>query len=89
MQVNIVTKEDLEALKLDLLNELKKIITEKNSPPVRWLRTKDVCAMLNISQSSIQNYRAKGLLKPHKVSGSIYYDYEEIEKLLQHGHTKI
>jgi len=43
----------------------------------------DLCKILKISKRSIYRYRRSGELRPRKLGGKLYYDLEEIRKLIQ------
>jgi len=55
MNIDIITKQDLEAFKQELLDEIREII--KPVPKKKWLTSKDVRELLSISASSLQNLR--------------------------------
>ena len=82
MAVEIVTKEDLQIFKTELLSELEQMFNTKPGPTKKWLRSPEVRKLLNISLGTLQNLRINGTLKTQKIGGIIYYDYSEIEKLL-------
>jgi len=83
MALEIVTKEDLQEFKNDLLQELKTLLLPKTNNQTPWLRSADVKALLHISSGTLQNMRINGTLRYSKVWGTLYYNYEDIEKLLQ------
>ena len=83
MALEIVTKEDLQEFKNDLLQELKSLLLPKSNSQKQWLRSADVKALLKISSGTLQNMRINGTLRYSKVGGTLYYNYEDIEKLLQ------
>ena len=43
----------------------------------------DLCKILKISKRSIYRYRRSGELRPRKLGGKLYYDLEEIRRLIQ------
>ena len=43
----------------------------------------DVCKILKISKRSIYRYRRSGELRPRKLGGKLYYDLEDVRKLIQ------
>lgn len=83
MALEIVTKEDLQEFKNELLQELKTLLLPKSNSQKQWLRSADVKALLKISSGTLQNMRINGTLRYSKVGGTLYYNYEDIEKLLQ------
>lgn len=83
MTLTILTKEDLQEFKMELLAEIKKMIkAEDNLIPKKWLKSKEVIKLLNISSGTLQNLRINGTLTYTKIGGTLYYDYADIDKLL-------
>jgi hypothetical protein len=83
MPAQIITSDDLREFKLDLLEEIKKLLRQNGVQPVKkWLKSPDVRKMLNISPGTLQNMRVNGSLPYTKIGGVLYYDYEDIQKML-------
>ena len=83
MAVNIVTKEDLQSFRLQLLEDLKALLLLHNkTDQKKWLRTKEVRDLLKISPGTLQNLRITGKLHPSKIGSIYYYKIEEINLLL-------
>lgn len=83
MAASIITTEDLMEFKIDLLQEIKKMIQSTETNTIKkWLKSKEVTKLLNISPGTLQNLRINGTLTYTKIGGTIYYDYMAIEKLL-------
>lgn len=80
MEIDIITKQDLESFKTDLLHEIKEIL--KPDPLKKWIRTKQVREILGVSSSTLQTMRIKREIPFSKIGGIIYYAVEGIEKLL-------
>jgi hypothetical protein len=82
MAINIITLEDLEKFKEELLEEFKKLLSERQATPNRkWLKSHQVMKMLMISPGTLQNLRANGTLPFTKVEGTIFYDNNDIQKI--------
>ncbi|WP_313157568.1 helix-turn-helix domain-containing protein [Sphingobacterium multivorum] len=83
MQINIVTKDDLEEFRVKLLSEIREIlkIQEVKSFP-RSIKTKQVLEILDISAGKLQQMRIAGELSYKKVGGTYYYNYNEVKRLL-------
>lgn len=78
-----VNTEDLEKLKVDLLEEIKKMLTTQ--PPVvpdGWLKSAQVRKLLNLSPNKLRALRYSGILPFAKVGRIIYFASADIEKLL-------
>lgn len=83
MATTIITLEDLEAFKLDLLEEIKKLLSQRQSTTSqRWLKSHQVRRLLTISPGTLQQLRVNGTLPFTKIGGVIFYDAEDIEKML-------
>lgn len=79
----LVTLGDLQEFKEDLLLSIKAII--QNNAPLstkRWLKSYEVKKLLNISTGTLQNLRSNGTLPHTKIGGSIYYDADDLNRVL-------
>lgn len=83
MNVEIITREDLNEFRSLLLNDLKEIINSKPQQSKQWLKSNEVRKLLNISPGTLQNLRINGTLTYTKIGGIMYYDNTDIDKLLQ------
>ncbi len=87
MAATIITKEDLIEFKLELLNELRDIISPVCKPSTengkQWLKSYEVKKMLGISPGTLQSMRLKGTISFTRVGGLIFYSYEDILKLMK------
>ena len=85
MAVEIVTKEDLQVLRLQLISDIKQMLNGVPKPPDQntWLKSDEVRKLLKASNSTLQTLRLKGTLKFTKIGGTLYYDYQYIQKLMQ------
>lgn len=83
MITTILTKADLDQFKQDVINEIKSLLQNSKQEKARWLKNAEVKQMLKMSHSTLQSLRANGTLTFTKVGGTIYYDAEEINKLLE------
>lgn len=82
MSVEILTKEDLQGFRLQLINDLKALLLSKLDSKKEWLRSSEVRKLLKISPGTLQNLRITGKIKSSKIGGINFYRYSEIEKLL-------
>jgi hypothetical protein len=87
----LVTQADLEAFKTSLLVAIRQIITENKTQVVtKWLKSYQVKKLLGISIGTLQNLRNNGTLPYSKIGGTIYYNSDEINKLLhERGNTSM
>ena len=83
MAIEIVTKEDLHAFRMQLLNDIRLLLIPQEAKLIKpWLKNAEVKRLLGISSNTIQRLRIAGKLRSTKVGGVHYYRYEDIEKLL-------
>jgi hypothetical protein len=91
MAANIITTEDLENFKVELLEELKEILGkyEDKSSPVQddktWIKSHQVQRMLGISPGTLQTLRINGTIPFSKVGGVLFYNKTDIIKLLENN----
>lgn len=84
MVVEVVTREDLQAFRLQLLSEITQLLgSVQTKPQKEWLRNSEVRKLLKVSSNTVQRLRISGKLKSSKVGGVHYYRYEDIENLLE------
>ncbi len=81
--MELVTKEDLQLFRMQLLDDLKKIVLSAAQPEEKpeWLKSGEVRKMLKVSPGTLQNLRINGKLKPVKIEGTWYYNAHEIKEL--------
>ena len=86
MAIEVVTKDDLQQFRIQLINDIRQLIgsTEKTSDK-QWLKNAEVKKILNISSNTIQRLRIAGKLRSSKIGGVHYYRYADIEKMLNEG----
>lgn len=91
MNVDLVTKEDLEQFKKELFEELRRsavYLQQAGESSKTWLKSLEVRKLLDISAGTLQNLRVNGTLPFTKIGGLIYYKYEDIFKLMDKGTTE-
>ena len=84
MEIDILTKRDLEEFRNRLLNDLRQLLDNpREESHKQYLRSREVRKMLGgISNGTLQNLRVKRLLNPSKIEGVFYYKTEEVKALL-------
>lgn len=83
MPMTIITKDDLEKFRLQLLDDIRQILKPTETKIVKpWLKNVEVMKLLDISANTLQRLRVSGKLRASKVGGIRYYRYEDIEQLL-------
>ncbi|RIV68991.1 helix-turn-helix domain-containing protein [Flagellimonas aequoris] len=91
MPTSIITTDDLREFKIELLDDIKKLLSKQTTGKLkRYLKSSEVMDLLQVSPGTLQNLRINGTLPYTKVGGIIYYDAEEIQNIMtanrvQHG----
>ena len=84
MKMDIITMDDLQQFKTEMLNEMKNILKTNSATSTKsWLRSAEVRKMLNISPGTLQNLRINGNLPFRKVGGTMFYSSEKIQKMME------
>lgn len=89
MSLQILTKDDLEIFKTELLAELKNLMSDSTKPnskkdeaSTRWLKSHQVQRMLAISPGTLQNLRINGTIPFTKIGGVIFYSIDDINTIM-------
>ena len=82
----LITVDDLLQFKRQLLDELL-IAFRSQAPTVskRWMKSHEVRKFLKISPGTLQTLKSSGTIPYTKVGGVHFYDYEDIQAVLQQG----
>lgn len=90
MAVQIITADDLENFKNEIieeLDELKGLMTQIKPQPkeedIVWLKSHNVQRMLGISPGTLQNLRVNGTIPYSKIGGVIFYNKSEILQVME------
>ena len=88
MPAQVVTPEDLRELKT-ILEEIKTmLIISKGESAKRWLKSPEVRKLLGLSSATLQTLRINGTLPFTKIGGVLYYDQEDIQKVMLDNKTQ-
>lgn len=83
MPTSIITTDDLREFKLELLDDIKKLMTKQASGKLKkYLKSSEVRKLLQISPGTLQNLRINGTLPYTKVGGIIFYDSDELQEVM-------
>tara|TARA_A100000171_G_C2138699_1_gene152691 strand:+ start:2156 stop:2428 length:273 start_codon:yes stop_codon:yes gene_type:complete len=86
MQVELITREDLEKFKEEVFERLTSLLANGHYSK-RWLKSEDVQDMLGISPSTLQNLRQSRKIPFTRLGGVYYYPeqgiIDELEKNLK------
>ena len=86
MAATILTSEDLVVFKVELFDELKKLLSlspAKEKEEIKWLKSHQVQRMLGISPGTLQNLRINGTIPYTKIGGVIFYSLDDINAIMQ------
>jgi len=78
---NLVTVQDLQELKAEIISEIKLIIGNSTTKK-EWLRSSEVMEMLSISSGTLQNLRINRDIPFTKMGGTLYYERAGVVKAL-------
>ncbi len=83
MSTSIITTDDLRDFKMELLDDIKKLLAKhSNGSLKKYLKSSEVRTLLQISPGTLQNLRINGILPYTKMGGIIFYEAEEIQKVM-------
>jgi hypothetical protein len=85
MELDILTRDDLDQFQDELLTELQKLFSPLAPKQVDYLKGREVKKLLKISDSTLQGYRDTGKLQAKKVGGIYFYPRSSIENLFTNG----
>ena len=83
MAATIITTDELREFKIELLEEIKQLLSNDHTTKREWLRSSELRKLLKISPGTLQNLRVNGTIPYTKIGGVIYYAYEDILKMLE------
>lgn len=84
MPTSIITTDDLREFRLELLEDLKELIQKPVHPKKKkYLKSAEVMELLQVSPGTFQNLRINGTLPYSKIGGIIFYDSDEIHRIIQ------
>lgn len=84
MGATIITTEDLFQFKLELLDDIKQLLSsDLHHTKKKWLKSPEVRKLLGISAGTLQNLRINGTIPYTKVGGVLYYDYQDLMQVLE------
>jgi excisionase family DNA binding protein len=88
MGLQVLTADDLEKFRVQLLSDIENLLNAKQ--PKKWLRTQEVMELLGISEVTLQTLRNRGQIPFRKLGGTCYYNSEEIDRYLTNlNHTTL
>jgi hypothetical protein len=90
MPATIITSDDLREFKMELLDDIK-ILLSKQTPGnlKKYLKSSEVIDLLKVSPGTLQNLRINGTLPYTKIGGIIFYDAEEIQSIMTANRVQV
>jgi hypothetical protein len=77
-------KRLLDSQKNEIVAELaQKLKTGAITNTTKWLRSKDVMRILNVSEGTIRKMRNNGVLPHTKVNGIHFYNEVDVRKMME------
>ena len=84
MPTQIITTDDLREFKIELLDDIKKLLkTTAELDSKKYLKSAEVMKLLKVSPGTLQTLRINGTLPYSKIGGIIFYDVDEISKVMK------
>ncbi|RIW13328.1 DNA-binding protein [Algoriphagus lacus] len=85
MEIELITRADLENFKRELLTEIKTLLQPQNEikEDLKWVKSKDVQKLLQISPGTLQTLRNRKMIPFTRLGGVIYYSQEDLKKVLE------
>ena len=79
---DLLTKQDLGGPEDRIVKRIAEEINSSENAKI-WVRSRKVQELLSISSSGLQNLRVAGLIPYSRIQGSLYYNYEDILRILE------
>lgn len=84
MPTSIITTDDLREFKMELIEDIKTLLAaQSNMRLKKYLKSSEIMELLQISPGTLQTLRDNGTLPFIKVGGIIFYESEEILKIME------
>lgn len=84
MPTQIITTDDLREFKIELLEDIKNLLSSNSAPRIKkYLKSAEIMQLLKISPGTLQTLRINGTLPYTKIGGIIFYDADEISKVMK------
>lgn len=82
----LITIDDLQQFKKQLLEELLLALKKQTGAVTKkWLKSHELWRLLKISPGTLQTLKSTGVIPYTKIGGVHFYDYDDIQKLLEAG----
>jgi len=88
MNLELVTKEDLQTLRFQIVSDIKTLLDQRlraGEGDMRGFRTKEVRQLLGCSAGKLKSLCTGGRIRTKKIGGTIYYNKDDVKRLLTSG----
>ncbi len=88
MPVDIVTQEDLERFRFRLINDFKQLLQSViplQNELEKGYKTADAREILGCCKNKLTSLRISRKLRTKKIGGTVYYNKDDIKRLLEEG----
>ncbi|ANI90108.1 hypothetical protein A9P82_12935 [Arachidicoccus ginsenosidimutans] len=88
MELDLVTKEDLQKLRMQIANDMRDILKAQKPAETNVLtgyKTAQVRKILGCSYNTLVALRVSRQIRTKKIGGALYYNKDDIRKLLEEG----
>jgi hypothetical protein len=89
MSMEIVTKDDLELFRKQLLRDIRELLrtdlSSGKSEEAKGYKTKDLRRILGCSVNKLVSVRITRKIRWKKVGGTVYYNREDVRRLVEEG----
>lgn len=86
--MKLVKSDNEKEPKTPNLKQVKPVILESIPEDIVFIRSTDVCKLLNISNSTLKNLRAAQAIPYYKLGGTFLYSKEEIMNYLASNYSR-
>jgi hypothetical protein len=84
MPTQIITTDDLREFKMEMLEGIQNLLHSQSTlKQKKYLKSSEIMELLQISAGTLQTLRINGTLPYSKIGGIIFYDYMEIQQVLE------
>jgi len=84
----LITVDDLLRFKKELVQELLTALKpQANCTTKKWMKSHEVRRLLKVSPGTLQTLKSSGTLPYTEMGGVHFFDYQDIENILQSGKT--
>jgi len=91
MTLEVVSKQDLQAMEARILSQMKEFFDVRSSNGTEnseWLNEKEARQYLKVSKSTLQKYRRDGIVPFSQVGRKIMFKKEDLDAFLTQNYSR-